>query len=201
MVHLYLPGFSAHNSEFALDLAKRFRKTGMVGYARHWTHWDSGSLEGKAPEPFDFPEEIRKTEQVIKGIGKSKLGIITKSIGNMVATRINLHKAKLEYILLMGLPVSTLTEAEKQEWIAFVKTTSCPVYLIQNNLDPHGSAGSLEQLLTEGGVSYRLSSSVDTTTQSGIQLICQERSDHTYDDLELIMRIARLFDPKEDLAV
>jgi hypothetical protein len=209
MVHLYLPGFGAHNSEFALELAKRFRKTGMTAYARHWGHWaadkrDEDGAKPKAPKDpksFDFTEEIRKTEQVIKGIGKSKLGIITKSIGNIVATKINLYKVKLEYMLLMGIPVSTLSEAEKQEWLAVVADASCPVYLIQNKLDPHGSAESLEQILKQDGVSFQQVTPTEASIQPGIQLISQDRSDHTYEDIESIMRIARLFDSKEELAV
>ncbi len=209
MVHLYLPGFGAHNSEFALELAKRFRKTGMTAYARHWGHWEADTTDEagaepiatKEPQPFDFTEEIRKTEQVIKGIGKSKLGIITKSIGNMVATRINLYKVKLEYMILMGLPVGSLSDAEKQEWLAFLTAATCPIYLIQNKLDPLGSAESLIQLLLQASVDHQQTDPTEVSVQPSIQLISQERSDHTYDDMELIMRIARLFDPKEELAV
>jgi predicted alpha/beta-hydrolase family hydrolase len=154
MLHIFLPGFSLKNAAEMENIADKMQEKGLNVYAHRWQHWDSDP-QNTDIEDFDPQKEVTRIMQVTKLQPGSEVGLIGKSIGTYVAMHlINDHTVKPKYLIMMGVPISALSESDKALYKEVMVAIQCPTTIFQNTEDPYGTPGQVDELL--GGMNYIL---------------------------------------------
>lgn len=145
MITVFLPGFSVKNKVEQKYVSSALEIAGYKIYKHEWRHWTDEEVA------WDADAEAKIIFQYIEDSGENEISIIGKSIGSYVAMKIlkdfpAQKTAKL--IILMGIPVNDLSKEEINEYTV-LNTTQVPLYVIQNNNDPHGNVNQARQILQD----------------------------------------------------
>jgi len=123
---IVLPGYSAHNLDWANEVAENLGPNYLT-VVHQWRHWQEGSFSLK-----------REIENILEEIGGETISIIAKSIGTRVTMnlipRIINHRDK---VILCGIPTkfeSTSVKALYRDNL--LKLGSQNVLCLQNTRDP-----------------------------------------------------------------
>ena len=158
MVTIILPGYSTHNKNWLEETARTIGAQGDIR-AVYWDHWTD-------PEKKFNPKEKGRLINDITGAGASD--IIAKSVGTLVAAYMILKApSKVRKVILCGIPLNDLSEADKE--VIKLALKSIPpksVVCFQNDEDPHGGADQLKNFMAG--------------FDSDIEGITKSRADHEY---------------------
>jgi len=134
MVTFILPGYSAHNKEWAEDVAKNLKVEGEIRPIA-WDHWTDDSQKFNARE---------KAELISRHAKGDRINIVAKSIGCLVAAHIAEEiPSQVNKIILCGIPVTDFKEGDI-ELISRVPNKDLVVF--QNSNDPHGNYEEVKSL-------------------------------------------------------
>jgi predicted alpha/beta hydrolase family esterase len=151
---IILPGYSAHNKDWAEDIKKEL---GGDVVAHEWKHWQMGGSLSLGYE----------LEQIQKKIGKKEVNIIAKSAGVMVALNlITKISSQINKVILCG--IASVASKDRKELLAeAVNTLGAKNFLcIQNENDkfvPHPDAEKFYHAV-----------------EPKLKVISKPRSDHHY---------------------
>jgi len=142
MKYLILPGFSEKNKQWAHELRDGLESHEINSAVIEWEHWRS-----KEESDFDFK---REGEKVIKEIDNSEVGIIAKSVGSILTTRLlKSIPQRIIKIVLMGIPLNSLTEADRENFSVLKNFPAENILVFQNSQDPYGSFREVRKFIEE----------------------------------------------------
>jgi len=158
MKTIILPGFSPHNKDWALEVAKHLKLLNYDSYVHFWRHWERGGS-------LSLNYEI---EQIIKQAGDDKINFISKSVGTRVTLfLIPRFNEQIVKIIFCGIPLRGFADATKAR---FKETLSVfphdKIVCFQNENDPFGSFEKVRKFIKK--------------VNPGIETIEKPRSDHEY---------------------
>lgn len=150
MLILILPGFSLSNKDWAYALKKDINLRHEV-VIHEWRHWQKG---GSLALYYEL-------DQILKKVGKEKINIIAKSVGNHVAMSL-LQKIpdQIDKIILCGIP------SQNESYNILANFPAEKVIVFQNEKDPLGNFSEVERFIK--GINPK------------IKVISMPRSDHSY---------------------
>ncbi len=153
---IILPGYSAHNKEWAKSICANLG-SGHICIVHEWGHWIGGS--------FSLKNEV---DNIMEEIGGDKVNIIAKSVGtrvtmNLIPKIIN----RLDKVILCGIPTKFESEPVRTLYRDNLKKLgSQNVICIQNTRDPFSPFARVKEFVN----------SVDAK----IKVIEKPRTDHEY---------------------
>lgn len=158
MKTIILPGFSPHNKDWALDIARHLKLAKYDCFVHFWRHWERGGN-------LSLNYEI---EQIIKLAGDGKVNFVSKSVGTRVTTfLIPRLSGQIVKIIFCGIPLRGFADATKAK---FKETLSAfphdKIVCFQNENDPFGSFERVYKFIKK--------------VNSGIEVIEKPGSDHEY---------------------
>lgn len=156
MLTIILPGYSAHNKDWAEDIASKLN-VGHKVVIVEWDHWRENSS-------FSLKKE---REKILKSVGSEKVNIIAKSVGVAVALETIPDIAKqINKVILCGI-ASVVSEDRKQlleKVLSIIPVEK--ILCIQNENDKF-------VLFKEAETFYK-------SVNPKIRVISKPRSDHDY---------------------
>jgi predicted alpha/beta hydrolase family esterase len=153
-----LPGFSPHNEEWAINIQRELKNLGPVTVVR-WPHWDSKTTEKNWIE--------KEANKIINRIGNSKITIIAKSIGTLVAMEILKNKSvNVDKLILCGVPIEDFQEDDEDRFKILRNIDANKIIVFQNEKDPHGKPDQVRGLINQAN--------------PNIKIEPKPRSDHEY---------------------
>lgn len=156
MITFILPGYSAHNKEWAEEVAKNL-DLGQEIRPVFWSHWDNPSKTFKPKE---------KAQDVIDVLMADTGNIIAKSVGTLVTALILQEiPERIHKVILCGIP-STSDERLKIFSEAFKNFPAENVIVFQNTKDPFGSFEEVKKFMKK--------------VNPKIKVVEKPRSDHNY---------------------
>jgi predicted alpha/beta hydrolase family esterase len=156
MITIILPGYSAHNKDWADDVAKKLTETGLQTKAHEWKHWQSGS--------FSLPNELKK---IIEEIGNEKVNIIAKSVGVYVALNlIPKVTGQINKVILCG--IASVANEDRKDLVKFLteKIDVENILCIQNENDKYVKFDAAKKFYHD--------------VEPRLKVISKPRSDHDY---------------------
>ncbi|MFC1625480.1 alpha/beta hydrolase [Patescibacteria group bacterium] len=156
MITFILPGYSAHNKEWAEEVAAKLKLEGQIRPI-FWDHWE----DPKAG--FKLKEKVRLLVSVASG---EKVNIIAKSVGTLVGAHLVKEiPENVEKVILCGIP--SVSEARLKTFSNSYATLSPEkIICFQNTKDPFVSYNQLKEFLKK--------------VSSKIKVIEKPRTDHNY---------------------
>lgn len=156
MITFILPGYSAHNKDWAEEIAKKIKIEGEVRPV-FWEHWDD-------PEKTFKPK--KKAQDVIDVLLKDNANIIAKSVGTLVAAYIVQEiPARIGKVILCGIP--SISDKRKEIFKkAFSLFDGKKLAVFQNSKDPFASFEEVKKFVQE--------------VNPKILVVEKPRSDHNY---------------------
>jgi pimeloyl-ACP methyl ester carboxylesterase len=156
MITFILPGYSAHNKEWAQEVAKNLN-LGHEIRPVFWSHWTEPAKTFKPKE---------KAQDVIDVLLEDNANVIAKSVGTLVAALVLQQiPDRINKIILCGIPsVSDERLAIFKE--AFANFPPENVVVFQNTKDPLGSYEEVKKFMA--------------SVNPKIKVIEKPRSDHNY---------------------
>ncbi len=152
MKTIILPGYSAHNRDWAEEIARELSNAEV----HVWAHWVSG-------ENFDPAAELAAIQA---RIGERKFNLLAKSVGCRIAARIvTMRPEKIGKLILCGIP-TTKSEAVEDFSAALALIPAEKVLVVQNRADPYASFDEVAGMLRE--------------IQPAIRILERQRHDHRY---------------------
>ena len=156
MITFILPGYSAHNKDWAEEVAKKIEIEGEVRPV-FWDHWDD-------PEKTFNPK--KKAQDVIDVLLKDNANIIEKSVGTLVAAHVVQQiPTRIGKVILCGIP--SISDRRKE---IFKKTFSQldgnKIVVFQNSKDPFVTFAEVKKFVQE--------------VNPKIRVVEKPRSDHNY---------------------
>lgn len=143
MITIFLPGYSIKNKAEQDAISNALEENNYKVYKHQWQHWEDTSI------PWDPSKEVIRVLEFIKGSGETEFSIIGKSFGTYISVKLLKEiPSQLKLIILMGIPVKDFDEKEIEEFNV-LDSTSVPLYLIQNNNDPHGTIDEAREILDD----------------------------------------------------
>lgn len=140
MKYLILPGFSEKNKVWAYEVRDELEKVGVTSEVIEWDHWASG-----VEADFDFK---REGEKVLKEVGNGDFGIIAKSIGSVLTSRLlKVFFERCARLVLLGIPLKSFTEKDKESFEIFKNFPSEKLLVFQNSQDPYGSYKEVREFM------------------------------------------------------
>lgn len=159
MLTLFLPGFSGqYNGPEMEEISRTLRQHGLEVQEFEWPHWANPDHEFKADvEAERVWEFIQKSED-------QEIAIVAKSIGTYVAMLlIDKHPEFVpKKVVLLGVPKSSLPEADLAVYPKVVASLGGKVKIIQNESDPFGSAAEVNVFLESSGAEIEIIEGNDT---------------------------------------
>ncbi|OGM80889.1 hypothetical protein A2361_00235 [Candidatus Woesebacteria bacterium RIFOXYB1_FULL_40_26] len=139
MVTLILPGYSAKNKDWALDVAKNLKVNHEIRPIL-WEHWTD-------PEKTFKPKE--KAQDVIDVLLKANANIIAKSVGTFVsALVVEKIPDRINKVILCGIPAVS-DEKLKIFKVAFGSFPSENVICFQNTKDPWATYEEVKEFMSK----------------------------------------------------
>ena len=139
MKTIILPGFSAHNKEWAEAVAEKLQVKHEVRPI-FWEHWTD-------PKKSFNPQ--KKAQGVIDLIGDGYANLIAKSVGTLVvALVLKAIPQKIKKVILCGIPTIS-GERLKIFQEAFVHFPSENVLVFQNTRDPFASFAEVKEFMSK----------------------------------------------------
>jgi predicted alpha/beta hydrolase family esterase len=130
---LILPGYSAWNREWAMELAAEI----PIAEVHHWRHWETGGTM-VASEEFG---------SIMKRIGEDRVNLLAKSVGCRFAAKIIAqYPEKINNVVFCGIP-STSEEIQLELNQAIRSFPSDQLLVIQNRNDPYASFEDVQKML------------------------------------------------------
>jgi len=173
-LYLFIPGFSIVNKDEAYNITGKLKEEGKQVYVHEWQHWKDANVE------WDKAKEKELILAKIAELAPDKIFIIGKSIGTFVTMQLIPEvSSKLLGLILMGIPSKDIANDEHKIYPETLKQVTCPIYVIQNESDPHSDLNLIKKLLSN--IVYTL--------------IIKEASDHRYNYPEEILPIIKAIDP------
>lgn len=158
MKTLILPGYSAHNKDWA-ETVKGELESEFPIIVVYWPHWTS-----EQKDPNWIQNEVAKIQDLTRG---KKINIIAKSIGTYAAMLLLKENPDcLNKIILCGIPLNDLSGQSKIAYSVLKALQSNEVLCISNSEDPHGSASEVEHFVH--------------LLNPAIRVLSKPRSDHEY---------------------
>ncbi|MBI2065900.1 alpha/beta hydrolase [Candidatus Woesebacteria bacterium] len=156
MITFILPGYSAHNRQWAEEIAKKIQIEGEVRPV-FWDHWDD-------PEKTFNPK--KKAQDVIDVLLKDNANIIAKSVGTMVAALVVQQiPARIGKVILCGIP--SISDRRKEIFKkAFSQFSGNNIIVFQNSKDPFATFEEVKKFVQE--------------VNPKILVVEKPRSDHNY---------------------
>lgn len=156
MITFILPGYSAHNKDWVLEVAKNLTIEGEIRPIL-WDHWTDPEKSFKAES---------KAQDVVDVLLKDKCNIIAKSVGILVAILIIKEiPDRVEKVILCGIP----SVSEKRLKIfkdAFKNFPPEKVVCFQNSKDPLASFVKVKEFMSK--------------VNPKIRVVEKPRTDHNY---------------------
>lgn len=153
-----LPGFSPKNEEWAVNVQKDLERLGDVTVVR-WPHWDAQNTEAGWLE--------READKIAQRIGDSKITIVAKSVGTLVAMEVLRNKlAFVDKLILCGVPIKDFQEGDTERFGVLKSFDPDKVLILQNEDDPHGKPGQIKTLVGQ--------------VNPNIKVETKSRTDHEY---------------------
>ncbi len=153
---IILPGYSAHNKEWALEIRDKMN-LGHEVVVVDWDHW-------KEDTNFSVKREL---EKILKVIGKEEVNIIAKSVGVMVALNlIPKISSQINKVILCG--IASVVNEDRQDLLKVVlsKIPIENILCIQNENDKYVPFPEAEKF-------YH-------SVEPNLKVISKPRSDHDY---------------------
>ena len=149
---IILPGYSAHNREWAEELAAE-----ISGAEVHpWPHWDTGGTL----------DATRELAAIKERIGADTVNLVAKSIGCRMAVRVTLTEpGRIHKLALCGLP-TTQVEARADFAAALARLPVERILVVQNRADPYAAFAEVDEMFQ--------------TIYPGITVVEGDRDDHHY---------------------
>lgn len=170
MKYFILPGFSEKNKEWAYEIKTELDTNGVENAVVEWEHWTSG-----VESDFDFAHE---GEKIVKEIGDTQVGIIAKSVGSILATKLlKSIPGKISKLALMGIPLKSLTENDKSGFSFLKDFPAENIKIFQNSQDPYGSFKEVREFI--GGINEE------------IEVVMLLRDDHHYPVNEVLLNFVK----------
>ncbi len=157
MKTLILPGYSLSNRPWAEEV----KKTVDDSSVHEWKHWITGEQKD-----FSVKSEVAK---VLNEIGESRVNIIAKSIGTLVAATLVKEIAhQLNKVILCGVPNAFLEDNDLEDKPYFNLKSLNPenILVIQNDKDPLASYNEVKEMFSK--------------INPKIKIIKKDRGDHNY---------------------
>lgn len=128
-VNLILPGFSAHNREWVMEILQRVRFKGKT-IPFFWEHWERKITVNPK----------KKAKEIVGSLDKGeKIKVIAKSFGTLVCSYlVSLVPERIEKIILCGIPSVSEKRLEIYKQ-GFGKIDPKRILVIQNENDPFAS--------------------------------------------------------------
>lgn len=130
---LVLPGFSAHNKQWAKEISEKLKPIGEVSRVS-WEHWQTGSAS-----PHWIDKELEKIRPLVSR--RYPISLVAKSIGTLVAAKLidSFPQSFVDRLVLCGIPINDLGLDSHKAYQALKKIPANKILVLQNNLDPHGT--------------------------------------------------------------
>ncbi|MFS8131494.1 MAG: hypothetical protein ACMG57_05990 [Candidatus Dojkabacteria bacterium] len=143
MLTIFLPGYSIENQEEQVNISNALEENNYKVYKHQWRHWEDPNIQ------WDPSIEVTRIMDFIKNSGETEISIIGKSIGTYISVKIlKVFSSQIKLMILMGIPVKDFDEKEIEEFNV-LDSTNVPLYLIQNNNDPHGTIDEAREILDD----------------------------------------------------
>jgi predicted alpha/beta hydrolase family esterase len=159
MTTLVLGGFSLKNKDWAEEVKNKLDSSLEVK-VHYWKHWETGNNED-----FSIEQEV---QNVLTLIAEEHVSIIAKSIGSFVASSlVPLIPQQIDKLILCGIPLHDLTNAEKEEMKNNLQNIPVENLLVfQNADDNHGTYLEAKAFVEE--------------INSEFKIVEKNRNDHEY---------------------
>lgn len=168
MKTVILPGYSAHNKEWAHEVKEKLQLDHEV-IVQEWRHWPpaqkaSGSVSHLS-QGFSLKYEV---EEILKKVGKNRINIIAKSVGTMVLMHLTPKISRqINKTILCGIPTKFQSGASKKLYSEGLSLLSPSRFVIfQNEKDPLANYSVVKKFIH--------------SINPEIKMIEKPRSDHTY---------------------
>lgn len=155
MKTIILPGFSAHNLDWANEVAKNLGGKDIL--VHNWLHWKNGKSN------LNLKEEVN----IIKDeVSDEKVNVIAKSVGTMVlAYLLKNNSINVGKIILCGIP--SVSEERKNLFMSGLSGIADEnIVVFQNSKDPFANYSDVKKFMDD--------------VNSKIKVIEMPRSDHNY---------------------
>lgn len=167
MITIFLPGYSIKNKKEQSNIAKALEENNFKVYQHQWRHWENPDIS------WDPNVEVERILEFINSTNETEFSLIGKSIGTFVSTKLLSQFPKdLKILILMGIPVNDLDPEEIKQYDV-LDSTNIPLYVIQNNKDPHGNVDQTKDILED----------------SNYKELIMEADTHEYEYIEDILEI------------
>lgn len=134
---IILPGYSIKNKDWA-EAVKKDLEPEVPVEVFYWKHW----TEPDAPK--DWEAESNKVVSLAEG---GELNILAKSIGTYVAMMVLARGAKVNKLILCGVPVLDFQKGDDKLYGVLKDFPAENILCIQNENDNHGSFAEVEKFL------------------------------------------------------
>lgn len=157
MKTITLPGYSLSNREWAEEIKKRIGNVQV----HEWKHWVTGEQKD-----FSVKNEVEKVSQEV---GESKVNIIAKSIGTLVAASLIKEIAgQIKKTILCGIPTAFLkdNDLENKSYFNLKNLNPKNILVIQNSQDPLATYDQIKEMFSK--------------INPEIKVLEKNREDHNY---------------------
>ena len=135
MKTLILPGYSAHNRDWALEIARELE----AAEVHEWAHWKTGGR-------MDPTQELKAILGKITG---RRVNLLAKSVGcRMAARSILQNPAAVEKAVFCGIPSTDRESVEDMQRVAAVMPAG-RILVVQNTADPYTPFETIEEIFRE----------------------------------------------------
>lgn len=156
MKTIILPGCSLKNKGWAYQTSTELvpKANSIVFY---WSHWEDPEVK---------PEWQKEAEGVIKSAGGEEFNLLAKSIGTFVSMFVLARGAKVNKLILCGVPVLDFQEGDEKPYEVLRDFPAENILCLQNENDNHGSYREVEKFLH--------------SINPEIKIVSKPRDDHEY---------------------
>lgn len=156
METIILPGYSFKNKDWAHQISSELAPE-VNSIVFSWSHWEN---------PGAKPDWQKEAEGIIKLANGQEINLLAKSLGTLVAMLVLAPGAKVNKLILCGVPVLDFQEGDDKLYEVLKNFPSEDILCIQNENDNHGSFVQVEKFLH--------------SINSQINVISKSRDDHEY---------------------
>lgn len=137
MQTIILPGYSIKNKDWAHQISSELAPdVGSIVF--YWSHWEDPEVK---------PEWQKEAEGVIKSAGGEEFNLLAKSIGTLVSMLVLAQGAKVNKLILCGVPILDFQEGDDKLYGVLKDFPTENILCFQNENDNHGSFAEVEKFL------------------------------------------------------
>lgn len=156
MQTIILPGYSLKNKDWAHQISTELAPE-VESIVFYWSHWEDPEVK---------PDWQEEAGGVIRSAGGEEFNLLAKSLGTLVSMLVLAKGAKVNKLILCGIPVLDFQEGDDKLYDVLKDFPGENILCLQNKNDNHGSYGQVEKFLH----------SINST----IKIVSKPRDDHEY---------------------